>query len=122
MDYLIILVYTGYLYGGIELFKKLKQWKVLIKFLFTLAFLIDFSLYWVGASKIRGTRILRALMMALHSKDLRRNLLGLISISYFLGIIKSIKNLVILFIFYFFIIGAWAFIGSNLFSDMQGVD
>lgn len=56
----------------------------------------------------------RPLMMVPYSKDLRRNLLG---------IIKTSKDLIILFILYFAVMAMFAFIGVNLLpGDIEVLD
>lgn len=56
----------------------------------------------------RFGRYARPLMMIPYSKDLRRNLLG---------IIKTSKDLIILFILYFVVMSLFAFIGINLLTN-----
>lgn len=62
---------------------------------------------------LRYSRIFRAFILVSYSKDLRRNLLG---------ILRSLKQLLILFLFYFTIIGIWAYVGSNLFTTQPAID
>ena len=53
--------------------------------------------------------MVRPVVLITYSKELRRNLKG---------IIGSGKNLFILFMFYFIVMGLWAYIGNNLIGDL----
>ncbi|EGR34843.1 hypothetical protein IMG5_000710 [Ichthyophthirius multifiliis] len=59
---------------------------------------------------LRFARIIRPLQIIVYSKPLRRN---------FQGIIKSAKNLLIIFIFYFIFIAFWAYVGYNTIGEID---
>ncbi len=63
-------------------------------------------------STLRFSRLLRSFFLISFSKNLRRNIKG---------VIGSLKNLLLLFLLYFLIILLWAFIGINLIGDLKDI-
>jgi len=59
---------------------------------------------------IRYSRAIRSFFLISYSKELRRNLVG---------ILKSVKDLLLLFLLYVVIIFVWTFIGINLLGDLN---
>ncbi len=60
--------------------------------------------------KYRFGRVVRPLILISYSKELRRNIKG---------IIGSLKNLFIIICFTFIVMGVWAFIGVNILGDIS---
>ena len=112
IDILICLSLLFTLPGGI-----LKiNFKLIFKLIFFSCLLSDFIYYSISFPNLtpRFARYARPLMMIPYSKDLRRNLLG---------IIKTSKDLIILFILYFVVMSMFAFIGINLLpTDIEILD
>lgn len=62
---------------------------------------------------MRFSRILRTLLMPMYSKDLRRNLKG---------IMKASRDLFLLILLYLIIISIFSFVGINLIGRLENVD
>lgn len=92
------------------------NFKLILKLIFFSLLLSDFIYNSISFPALtpRFARYARPLMMIPYSKDLRRNLLG---------IIKTSKDLIILFILYFVVMSMFAFIGINLLpNDIEILD
>lgn len=75
--------------------------------------LIDFIIHNKEPNTMRFSRILRTLLMPMYSKDLRRNLKG---------IMKASRDLFILILLYLIIISIFSFVGINLIGRLENVD
>lgn len=87
--------------------------KRMCKMLFIILCLTDFINYSIDSSQIRFSRILRPTLMIFFSKDLRRNLKG---------VIMAAKDLLLLVLLYIIIISTFSFIGINLIGQITTVD
>ncbi|CAD8124310.1 unnamed protein product [Paramecium sonneborni] len=87
--------------------------KRMLKLIFLLICGTDFINYQYDQIQIRFSRIIRPILMVFYSKDLRRNLKG---------IIKASQDLILLFLLYLIIISTFSFIGINLIGSLQNVD
>lgn len=75
--------------------------------------LFDFFIHLGDPSIIRFSRICRALLMPMFSKDLRRTLKG---------IMKASRDLGLLIALYLIIISIFSFVGINLIGELDNVD
>ncbi|CAD8119924.1 unnamed protein product [Paramecium sonneborni] len=84
-----------------------------LKIFFFSMCLLDYFIHLGDPSIIRFSKILRALLMPLYSKDLRRTLKG---------IMKAGRDLFLLIALYIFVISIFSFIGINLIGELDNVD
>lgn len=84
-----------------------------LKIFFFCMCLLDFFVHLGDPSIVRFSRILRAFLMPLYSKDLRRTLKG---------ILKASRDLFLLIVLYLFIISIFSFVGINLIGELDNVD
>ncbi|CAD8077769.1 unnamed protein product [Paramecium sonneborni] len=90
-------------------FNPKRQFKLIIYY----TCLIDFIIHNKEPNTMRFSRILRTLLMPMYSKDLRRNLKG---------IMKASRDLFILILLYLIIISIFSFVGINLIGRLENVD
>ncbi|CAD8079364.1 unnamed protein product [Paramecium sonneborni] len=75
--------------------------------------LVDFILHSYEPTLVRVSKICRTMLMPMYSKDLRRNLKG---------IMKAGKDLLLLIMLYLIIISLFSFIGINFIGRLENVD
>ncbi|CAD8182723.1 unnamed protein product [Paramecium octaurelia] len=96
--------------GGIGFKFNLKRQ---LKIFFFCVCLLDFFVHLGDPTIVRFSRLLRAFLMPLYSKDLRRTLKG---------ILKASRDLFLLIVLYLFIISIFSFVGINLIGELDNVD
>ncbi|CAD8091578.1 unnamed protein product [Paramecium sonneborni] len=75
--------------------------------------LVDFIIHQYEPTFIRVSKICRTMLMPMYSKDLRRNLKG---------IMKASKDLLLLIMLYLIVISLFSFIGINFIGRLENVD
>ncbi|CAD8066114.1 unnamed protein product [Paramecium primaurelia] len=90
-------------------FNPKRQFKLIVYYVC----LIDFIIYNKDPNTMRFSRIFRTFIMPMYSKDLRRNLKG---------IMKASRDLFLLILLYLIIISIFSFVGINLIGRLENVD
>lgn len=90
-------------------FNPKKQFKMIVYYFC----LVDFIMHTYDPTLFRVSKICRTMLMPMYSKDLRRNLKG---------IMKAGKDLLLLIMLYLIIISLFSFIGINFIGRLDDVD
>jgi succinate dehydrogenase hydrophobic anchor subunit len=112
IDYALNVYFTLKTGDGSYITRIWKSNKTFYKSIFLLLLVSDYLNYITTYPDVsfRFGRIIRALLIISFSKDLRRNIKG---------IMNSIQILIILFLVYFIVFAVWSFIGINLIGDIK---